>query len=84
MDMSYALKKRVLELCKAKEISIGELARVCEISSSGLRKILNGKSRGPKIDDDQKNVRRFGNHLRGIFLYSGIRCTRARNPVRPA
>ena len=49
MDMSYALKKRVLELCKAKEISIGELARVCEISSSGLRKILNGKSRGPKM-----------------------------------
>ena len=49
MDMSYALKKRVLELCKAKEISIGELARVCGISSSGLRKILNGKSRGPKM-----------------------------------
>ena len=49
MDMSSALKKRVLELCKAKEISIGELARVCGISSSGLRKILNGKSRGPKM-----------------------------------
>ena len=49
MDMSYALKKQVLELCKAKEISIGELARVCGISSSGLRKILNGKSRGPKM-----------------------------------
>ena len=54
MDMSYALKKRVLELCKAKEISIGELARVCGISSSGLRKILNGKSRGPKMMTSKK------------------------------
>ena len=49
MDESEAIRKRVLELCAQKGISVSQLANLCKLSPSGIKNVLYAKSRSHKI-----------------------------------
>lgn len=54
MDESEAIRKRVLELCQQKGISVLQLADLCKLSPSGMKNILYGRNRSHKIGTIKK------------------------------
>ena len=49
MDMSDAVKKRILSLCAQKKININYLSKLSDLPPSSVKNILYGKSINPKI-----------------------------------
>lgn len=49
MDMSDAVKKRILSLCAQKKVNINYLSKLSDLSPSSVKNILYGKSMNPKI-----------------------------------
>ena len=49
MDTIEAIKRRILQLCEEKNISINQLANYSGLAPSTLKGILYDRSRNPKI-----------------------------------
>lgn len=49
MNISEAIKKRILNICDEKEISINKLAIMSGLTQSTLQSIISGKSQNPKL-----------------------------------
>ena len=49
MDTVTAVKKRILQLCGERDISVNKLATLCALPPSSIKNILYGKSRNPKL-----------------------------------
>lgn len=49
MDMGVAVKKRMLDLCVQKQMSINDLEKLCSLSPSSIKNILYRKSKNPRI-----------------------------------
>lgn len=49
MKISEAIKKRILNICDEKEISINKLAIMSGLTQSTLQSIISGKSQNPKL-----------------------------------
>ncbi len=49
MDISTAIKNRILQLCHEQNITINKLATISGLSPSSIKSILYGKSQNPKI-----------------------------------
>ncbi len=49
MNVSTAIKNRILKLCGERNITINKLATICALPPSSLKAILYGRSRNPKI-----------------------------------
>ena len=49
MDTISAVRKRILQLCGQRNISINKLATICALPPSSVKNILYGKSQNPKL-----------------------------------
>lgn len=49
MDTVTAVRRRILELCDQRGISINKLATLSALPPSSIKNILYGKSRNPKL-----------------------------------
>lgn len=49
MDTITAIRRRILELCEQRHITINKLANVSAVPPSSVKNILYGKSVNPKI-----------------------------------
>lgn len=49
MDTVSAVRRRILELCDQRGISINKLATLSALPPSSIKNILYGKSRNPKL-----------------------------------
>lgn len=49
MDTITAVKRRILELCDKRGISINKLANLAAVPPSSVKNLLYGKSRNPKL-----------------------------------
>lgn len=49
MNISEAIKKRILNICDEKEISINKLVIMSGLTQSTLQSIISGKSQNPKM-----------------------------------
>ena len=49
MDMSDAVKKRILGLCSQNKMNINYLSKLSDLPPSSVKNILYGKSMNPKI-----------------------------------
>lgn len=49
MQILEAVKKRILELCEEREITVNHLCDLSGMPASTVKSILNGKSRDPQI-----------------------------------
>ena len=49
MDTIAAVKKRILQLCDERHMSLNKLATVCALPPSSIKNILYGKSQNPKL-----------------------------------
>ena len=49
MNISEAIRKRILNICDEKEISINKLAIMSGLTQSTLQSIISGKSQNPKL-----------------------------------
>lgn len=49
MDTITAVKRRILELCDDRGISINKLANLAAVPPSSVKNLLYGKSRNPKL-----------------------------------
>ena len=49
MDTIAAVRKRILQLCGEREISINQLATISALPPSSIKNILYGKSQNPKL-----------------------------------
>ena len=50
MDIGAAVAKRIVGICKDRQISINKLATQCHITQSTLNNIVNGGSKKPTVD----------------------------------
>lgn len=49
MDVTDAIRDRILQLCGERDISINKLATISALPPSSIKNILYGKSKDPKI-----------------------------------
>lgn len=49
MDLQQAIKYRVLQLCKNRNITINKLATLSGISQSTVNSLVDGTSQNPKV-----------------------------------
>ena len=49
MNMREALAKKILNICKDRNISVNKLALMCSLTQSTLQNIIAGHSKNPKI-----------------------------------
>jgi transcriptional regulator with XRE-family HTH domain len=49
MKISSALSKRILRICKERNISINRLATMCNLTQSTLESLITEKSKNPKL-----------------------------------
>ena len=49
MDTVTAVRNRILELCRKRDLTINHLANLAGLPPSSLKNILYGKSQNPKI-----------------------------------
>lgn len=49
MELSTAIRDRILHLCAERDISIHQLSTLSALPPSSIKNILYGKSRDPKI-----------------------------------
>ena len=49
MDTITAVRKRILQLCGQRDMTINRLATVSALPPSSIKNILYGKSRNPKL-----------------------------------
>ena len=54
MNIGEALRIRILELCKQKEITINKLATICGITQSTLNNIVSGRNHSTTVSTVQK------------------------------
>lgn len=48
-DTTSAVKNRIFDLCRERNISINKLASLCALPPSSVKNILYGKSKNPKL-----------------------------------
>ena len=49
MEIDMAIKNRILELCRERNLSINHLANLSGLSPSTIKNILDGQSKAPGI-----------------------------------
>ena len=49
MDLQEAVKQRILELCKQKDISINKLATLAGVRQSTINNLIDGTSKTPTL-----------------------------------
>lgn len=54
LELSDAVKQRILGLCTQRQITINKLSIICGITQSSLNNIVNGASLDPKISTIKK------------------------------
>ena len=54
MDIGEAVKLRILELCKSKNITVNKLAIICGITQSTLNNIISGRNNSTTVSTIKK------------------------------
>ena len=54
MDIGYAVKLRILELCDEHRITVNKLATICGITQSTLNNIVNGRNNSTTVSTIKK------------------------------
>ena len=54
MNISEAVVKRILELCRERNITINKLSTICGITQSTLSNIVNRESNNPTVSTVKK------------------------------
>lgn len=54
MNISEAVVKRILELCRERNITINKLSTICGITQSTLSNIVNRESNNPTVSTIKK------------------------------
>lgn len=49
MKLSSAISKKLLNICKEKNISVNELASMCCLTQSTVQNLIEGNSKNPKL-----------------------------------
>lgn len=67
MDISDAIKNKILQLCGKRNISINKLSTISPLPPSSIKNILYGRSRDPKIRTLKKLCDGFDISLSDFF-----------------
>lgn len=54
MDVSEAVKKRILELCQQQNLSINKLSNISGVTQSTVNNIVSGRNRSTTVSTIQK------------------------------
>jgi len=54
MDVSEAVKKRILELCQQQNLSINKLSSISGVTQSTVNNIVSGRNRSTTVSTIQK------------------------------
>ena len=54
MQIGEATKKRILEICREREITVNRLSTLCGITQSTLNNIVSGRNKGVTVSTLQK------------------------------
>ncbi len=54
MDVSKAVKKRILELCQQQNLSINKLSSISGVTQSTVNNIVSGRNRSTTVSTIQK------------------------------
>jgi transcriptional regulator with XRE-family HTH domain len=54
LNISEAVVKRILELCKERNITINKLSTICGITQSTLNNIVSGRNHSPTVSTIKK------------------------------
>ena len=67
MNIGTAVKLRILELCKEKNITVNKLATLCGITQSTLSNIVGGRNNSATISTIKKVCDGLNLHIRDFF-----------------
>ncbi len=67
MNIGTAVKLRILELCKEKNITVNKLATICGITQSTLSNIVGGRNNSATISTIKKVCDGLNLHIRDFF-----------------
>ena len=70
MNIGTAVKLRILELCKEKNITVNKLATICGITQSTLNNIVGGRNNSATISTIKKICDGLSIHVREFFASS--------------
>ncbi|RGX56732.1 MULTISPECIES: helix-turn-helix domain-containing protein [Anaerotruncus] len=54
MDIGTAVKDRILELCKERNITVNKLGTICGVTQSTLNNIVNGRNKSTTVSTIKK------------------------------
>lgn len=54
MNIGEAVRLRIIELCKEREITVNKLSIICGITQSTLSNLVLGKNKGPTVSTVKK------------------------------
>ena len=67
LNIGTAVKLRILELCKEKNITVNKLATICGITQSTLSNIVGGRNNSATISTIKKICDGLNLHIRDFF-----------------
>ncbi len=67
MNIGTAVKLRILELCKEKNVTVNKLATICGITQSTLSNIVGGRNNSATISTIKKICDGLNLHIRDFF-----------------
>ena len=70
MNIGTAVKLRILELCKEKNITVNKLATICGITQSTLNNIVGGRNNSATISTIKKICDGLSIHVMEFFASS--------------
>ena len=81
MTTRECVSNRIIELCRERNMTINGLARLSALPPSTLKKHCERGQSESGYRDNQKALRRAGDHTDRVFRYTGVRGAGAGDPV---
>ena len=72
MNIGEAVKERIIELCRERDISINKLCNMSGVTQSTVNNIVSGRNNSATISTIKKAMRWLGYHDSGVFCVKSV------------